>query len=111
MISIGRMPDSEENFNFPREHCANNKKPKSKRDDFACLQEESERMISIGRMQVYFYLKQHRIYRSSFPETEAHCISGENSAGWSSPEARRAHNPEVTGSNPVPATLSSLPFL
>ena len=26
-------------------------------------------------------------------------------AGWSSLEARRAHNPEVTGSNPVPATL------
>ena len=25
-------------------------------------------------------------------------------AGWSSLEARRAHNPEVTGSNPVPAT-------
>ena len=27
-----------------------------------------------------------------------------NSAGWSSLEARRAHNPKVTGSNPVPAT-------
>ena len=26
-----------------------------------------------------------------------------NSAGWSSLEARRAHNPEVAGSNPVPA--------
>ena len=26
------------------------------------------------------------------------------SAGWSSLVARRAHNPEVTGSNPVPAT-------
>ena len=25
-------------------------------------------------------------------------------AGWSSPVARWAHNPEVTGSNPVPAT-------
>ena len=25
-------------------------------------------------------------------------------AGWSSLEARRAHNPKVTGSNPVPAT-------
>ena len=24
-------------------------------------------------------------------------------AGWSSPEARRAHNPKVAGSNPVPA--------
>ena len=28
-------------------------------------------------------------------------------AGWSSPEARRAHNPEVAGSNPVPATFLS----
>ncbi len=26
-----------------------------------------------------------------------------NNAGWSSLEARRAHNPKVTGSNPVPA--------
>ena len=29
-------------------------------------------------------------------------------AGWSSLEARRAHNPKVTGSNPVPATLKSI---
>ena len=27
-----------------------------------------------------------------------------NIAGWSSLEARRAHNPKVIGSNPVPAT-------
>ena len=27
-------------------------------------------------------------------------------AGWSSLEARRAHNPKVIGSNPVPATES-----
>ena len=26
-------------------------------------------------------------------------------AGWSSLEARRAHNPKVVGSNPAPATL------
>ncbi len=37
------------------------------------------------------------------------CISQEynifiNDAGWSSLEARRAHNPKVIGSNPVPAT-------
>ena len=25
-------------------------------------------------------------------------------AGWSSPVARRAHNPKVIGSNPIPAT-------
>ena len=29
-----------------------------------------------------------------------------NIAGWSSLEARRAHNPKVTGSNPVSATNS-----
>jgi hypothetical protein len=28
-------------------------------------------------------------------------------AGWSSLAARRAHNPKVTGSNPVPATNNS----
>ena len=37
-----------------------------------------------------------------------------NTAGWSSLEARRAHNPKVTGSNPVPAIkkarTSSLAF-
>ena len=27
-----------------------------------------------------------------------------NIAGWSSLEARRAHNPKVVGSNPAPAT-------
>ena len=31
-----------------------------------------------------------------------------NIAGWSSLEARRAHNPKVIGSNPVPATQSYL---
>ena len=29
-------------------------------------------------------------------------------AGWSSLEARRAHNPEVIGSNPVPAIFAQL---
>ena len=31
-----------------------------------------------------------------------------NVAGWSSLEARRAHNPKVVGSNPVPATHAQL---
>ena len=31
-----------------------------------------------------------------------------NTAGWSSLEARRAHNPKVTGSNPVPATHAQI---
>jgi hypothetical protein len=30
----------------------------------------------------------------------------DNGAGWSSPVARRAHNPEVEGSNPSPATTT-----
>ncbi len=33
-----------------------------------------------------------------------------NNAGWSSQVARRAHNPEVAGSNPVPATRLSSVF-
>ena len=37
----------------------------------------------------------------------------ESDAGWSSLAARRAHNPKVTGSNPVPATkdLLAIPLL
>ena len=31
-----------------------------------------------------------------------------NTAGWSSLEARRAHNPKVTGSNPVPAIYAQI---
>ena len=31
-----------------------------------------------------------------------------NIAGWSSLEARRAHNPKVIGSNPIPATHAQL---
>ena len=31
-------------------------------------------------------------------------------AGWSSQVARRAHNPEVVGSNPAPATNSEFHF-
>ena len=46
-------------------------------------------------------------------KSAANCFGGSNPppsilklniAGWSSLEARRAHNPKVTGSNPVPAT-------
>src|ERR1700748_3192057 len=33
----------------------------------------------------------------------------EHDAGWSSSEARWAHNPEVAGSNPAPATQVSEP--
>ena len=31
-------------------------------------------------------------------------------AGWSSLEARRAHNPKVIGSNPIPATINGRSF-
>ena len=34
-----------------------------------------------------------------------------NIAGWSSLEARRAHNPKVVGSNPAPATRRKDIFL
>ena len=31
-----------------------------------------------------------------------------NNAGWSSLEARRAHNPKVIGSNPIPAISAQI---
>ena len=37
------------------------------------------------------------------------CTVGLRDAGWSSSVARWAHNPEVTGSNPVPATTARSP--
>ena len=36
---------------------------------------------------------------------EGHVWLSTADAGWSSSVARWAHNPEVTGSNPVPATI------
>ena len=52
-----------------------------------------------------------RIWR---PSSRLLCLTSINSggkvlttdAGWSSSVARRAHNPEVAGSNPVPATTT-----
>ena len=42
---------------------------------------------------------------AAFPAWRIHGQEGRrNDAGWSSLVARRAHNPEVIGSNPVPAT-------
>ena len=32
-------------------------------------------------------------------------VAEPSDAGWSSPVARRAHNPKVIGSNPIPATI------
>jgi hypothetical protein len=51
------------------------------------------------RLRLISYRPQARLveYRSGSTESEAHV------AGWSSLVARRAHNPEVVGSNPTPA--------
>ena len=44
---------------------------------------------------------------AAFPAWRIHGQEGRrNDAGWSSLVARRAHNPEVVGSNPAPATKS-----
>ena len=42
-----------------------------------------------------------------FDEVGTVCYSSFSDAGWSSSVARRAHNPKVIGSNPVPATRIS----
>ena len=52
-----------------------------------------------------------KILKNPLHVPENYCIlkhvaddKAENDAGWSSQVARRAHNPKVAGSNPVPAT-------
>ena len=35
-------------------------------------------------------------------------VNRQYDAGWSSPVARRAHNPKVEGSNPSPATIVAI---
>ena len=51
----------------------------------------------------------HPLGKQSFPQRIAYfpqmCIKLNSIAGWSSLEARRAHNPKVVGSNPAPAIL------
>ena len=47
-------------------------------------------------------------YNSFVHGTEIYRSFRKNIAGWSSLEARRAHNPKVIGSNPIPATLKRL---
>ena len=39
-------------------------------------------------------------------EQKSTIVKNVNNAGWSSLEARRAHNPKVVGSNPASAILS-----
>src|SRR5215469_11991163 len=50
----------------------------------------------------YFHTRPRRAARTHFKQTDHLCYYV--SAGWSSLVARRAHNPEVVGSNPTPAT-------
>ncbi len=45
--------------------------------------------------------------RSRFASQLYSCYTWNFAAGWSSSVARRAHNPEVVGSNPAPATRNT----
>src|SRR4051794_9255442 len=49
-------------------------------------------------------LQSHIGYGLILPNSPKRRIITASDAGWSSLAARRAHNPKVTGSNPVPAT-------
>ena len=48
------------------------------------------------------------VVRIHFPPLENNLFSLVINAGWSSSEARRAHNPKVVGSNPTPATHAQI---
>ena len=54
----------------------------------------------------------HPLGKQSFPQRIAYfsqmCIKLNSIAGWSSLEARRAHNPKVVGSNPAPAIFAQI---
>jgi hypothetical protein len=51
------------------------------------------------------------VWRLSFPQfDDGDAIDYDRSAGWSSLVARWAHNPKVGGSNPPPATNSTVWF-
>src|SRR5438876_4094627 len=55
-------------------------------------------------------LKVGRLERTTFHiPTVQHSNGFSSDAGWSSLVARRAHNPEVVGSNPTPATKTQRP--
>ena len=56
--------------------------------------------VRVGRRQAIifvFFLDKREYY---FYKSNIYTV-----AGWSSPVARRAHNPKVAGSNPVPAIM------
>ena len=48
----------------------------------------------------------HKFFSYLTNEKKSTIVENVNSAGWSSLEARRAHNPKVVGSNPAPAIFS-----
>ena len=64
----------------------------------ACAPKASSRDGGTGRRRGLKILR-------GFPRAGSNPAPGrKQSAGWSNQEARRAHNPEVVGSNPTPAT-------
>ena len=67
---------------------------------YECFMEAKSFLASMLSAEYYIFLPLFLflIYRMD--------ASWHHSAGWSSLVARRAHNPEVIGSNPVPATIS-----
>ena len=66
--------------------------------------------VLLGASSAQVQKEQQRVYHST-SQCKIVCIVERyavyfvsSDAGWSSLAARRAHNPKVTGSNPVPAT-------
>jgi hypothetical protein len=57
--------------------------------------------------QLAFYVAGITPKRLTEPASVVNCAISLIDAGWSSPVARRAHNPKVVGSNPTPATTKS----
>ena len=49
-------------------------------------------------------VKKQLTFNSYYAIIYEHLLKRKYIAGWSSPVARRAHNPKVVGSNPAPAT-------
>ena len=60
-------------------------------------------IASVVRIHLHPFLTR-KCNESAITEYNRYCKVQINIAGWSSLEARRAHNPKVIGSNPVPAT-------
>ena len=66
------------------------------------------RLVSGKRNSRYFFCIQYRTACSFLIKRLQRNATYENIAGWSSQVARRAHNPEVVGSNPTPATKTAV---